>query len=108
MRFAFTDDQLAFRDAVRDLLERECPPSVVRDAWTNETGRTPTVWGHLAEMGVLGALAPEAAGGPGLTFLDLVLVLEGTAYAALPDPTAAHAPAPIPPPPPPAPPAPPP
>ena len=27
MRFAFTDDQLAFRDAVRDLLANECPPS---------------------------------------------------------------------------------
>ncbi len=91
MRFAFTDDQLAFRDAVRDLLERECPPSVVRDAWTNETGRTPTVWGYLAEMGVLGALAPEAAGGLGLTFLDLVLVLEETGYAALPEPVVEHA-----------------
>ena len=33
MRFAFTDDQLAFRDAVRELLEKECPPSVVRAAW---------------------------------------------------------------------------
>jgi len=91
MRFAFTEDQLAFRDAVRDLLERECPPAVVRDAWTNETGRTPTVWGHLAEMGVLGALAPPAAGGLGLSFLDLVLVLEETGYAALPEPVLEHA-----------------
>jgi alkylation response protein AidB-like acyl-CoA dehydrogenase len=91
MRFAFTEDQLAFRDAVRDLLERECSPAVVRDAWTNETGRTPTVWGHLAEMGVLGALAPESAGGLGLTFLDLVLVLEETGYAALPEPLLEHA-----------------
>jgi alkylation response protein AidB-like acyl-CoA dehydrogenase len=91
MRFAFTEDQLAFRDTVRDLLERECPPAIVRDAWTNETGRTPTVWGHLAEMGVLGALAPESAGGLGLTFLDLVLVLEETGYAALPEPILEHA-----------------
>src|SRR5438067_2515575 len=30
MRFAFTDDQLAFRDAARDLLEKECPPHAVR------------------------------------------------------------------------------
>lgn len=33
MRFAFTDDQLAFRDAVADLLAEECPPEVVRAAW---------------------------------------------------------------------------
>ena len=47
MRFAFTDDQLAFRDAVRDLLAKECPPSAVRDAWTNDTGRTSTAWAAL-------------------------------------------------------------
>lgn len=91
MRFAFTDDQLALRDAVRDLLDRECPASVVRDAWTNATGRTEKVWDHLAEMGVLGALAPETAGGLGLSFLDLVLVLEETGYAALPEPILEHA-----------------
>jgi alkylation response protein AidB-like acyl-CoA dehydrogenase len=91
MRFAFTDDQLTFRDTTRDLLEQVCPPSVVRDAWTNTTGRTPHAWRHLAEMGVLGVLAPEAAGGLGLTFLDLVLVLEETGYAALPEPVLEHA-----------------
>src|SRR5260370_7222440 len=109
MRFAFTEDQLAFRDAVRDLLERECPPAVVRDAWSNATGRTPTVWTHLAEMGVLGALAPDAAGGLGLTFLDLVLVLEETGYAAVPEPIVEHVAVALPPlPPPPSPPPPPP
>jgi alkylation response protein AidB-like acyl-CoA dehydrogenase len=76
MRFAFTDDQLAFRDALRDLLARECPPSVVRDAWTNETGRTKGVWAQLGEMGVLGSMAPEEAGGLGFTEEDLVLLLE--------------------------------
>lgn len=91
MQFAFTEDQVAFRDAVRDLLARECPPAVVRDAWTNETGRTAGVWDHLAEMGVLGALAPESTAGLGLTFVDLVLVLEETGYAALPEPVLEHA-----------------
>ena len=91
MRFAFTEDQLAFRDAVGELLENECPPSVVRDAWASGTGRTGGVWGHLGEMGVLGMLAPESAGGLGLTDLDLVLVLEETGYAALPEPMVEHA-----------------
>jgi alkylation response protein AidB-like acyl-CoA dehydrogenase len=90
MRFAFSDDQLAFRDAVRDLLERECPPEVVRAAWTNETGRTDHVWKHLADMGVLGLVAPESSGGLGLTMLDLVLVLEETGRAALPEPIVEH------------------
>jgi alkylation response protein AidB-like acyl-CoA dehydrogenase len=91
MRFAFTDDQLAFRDAVRALLENECPPSVVRDAWTNETGRTPTAWQQLAAMGVLGLRAPEAAGGLGLSELDLVLLLEESGRAGLPEPLVEHA-----------------
>src|SRR5262245_45187203 len=33
MDFAFTEDQLAFRDAVRDLLAGTCPPEAVRAAW---------------------------------------------------------------------------
>lgn len=91
MRFAFSDDQLGFRDAVCELLERECPPAVVRDAWTNETGGAPKLWEQLAEMGVLGLLAPEALGGLGLSLVDLVLVLEETGYAALPEPVVEHA-----------------
>jgi alkylation response protein AidB-like acyl-CoA dehydrogenase len=91
VRFSFTEDQLAFRDAVRALLDKECPPAVVRDAWTNGTGRTDVLWGRLGEMGVLGVLAPEAAGGLGLTELDLVLLLEEAGRAALPEPLVEHA-----------------
>ncbi|HEY5165808.1 MAG TPA: acyl-CoA dehydrogenase [Acidimicrobiia bacterium] len=90
MRFAFTEEQLAVRDAARDLLAHECPPAVVRRAWDGDARRT-DAWGHLAEMGVLGALAPETAGGLGLGFVDLILVLEETGYVALPDPIVEHA-----------------
>ena len=37
-------------------------------------------------MGVIGMLAPESAGGLGLTFVDLVLVLEETGRFAVPEP----------------------
>ena len=86
MRFAFTDDQLLFRDAVQDLLAKQCPPEQVRLAWDNDDGRLPDVWSALAEMGVLGLTVPEAHGGLGLTELDLVLLLEETGRVALPDP----------------------
>ena len=78
------------RDAVRAFLEKECPPKVVRDAWTNDTGRS-GLWGRLGEMGVLGVLAPEAQGGFGGDYLDLVLLLEETGRAALPEPVVEHA-----------------
>lgn len=91
MRFAFTEDQLEFRDAVRDLLANECTPAVVRAAWDNADGRSGAVWGALAEMGVLGAGAAEDQGGLGFSVLDLVLITEETGYAALPEPFVEHA-----------------
>jgi len=100
VRFGFTDDQLAFREGVRDLLEKECPPEVVRAAWPQggsgagaraDGAAVEGVWCKLAEMGVLGMLAPEARGGMGLDELDLVLVLEETGYAAVPLPVVEHA-----------------
>ena len=101
MRFAFDADQLALRDAVRDLLAKECPPEVVRAAWPDGTdalgarkgegaradaARLDRVWIALAEMGVLGVATSEAHGGLGMTPLDWVLVAEETGYAAVPQP----------------------
>ncbi len=90
MKFAFSDEQLAMRDAVRAFLEKECPPKVVRDAWTNDTGRS-GLWPRLGELGVLGVLASEAQGGFGGDYLDLILLLEETGRAALPEPVVEHA-----------------
>jgi alkylation response protein AidB-like acyl-CoA dehydrogenase len=90
VRFAFSDEQLAMRDAVRAFREKECPPKVVRDAWTNDTGRS-GLWPRLGELGVLGVLTPEAHGGFGGDELDLVLLLEETGRAALPEPVVEHA-----------------
>ncbi|QYG94168.1 acyl-CoA/acyl-ACP dehydrogenase [Iamia sp. SCSIO 61187] len=101
MRFAFTDDQHDLRDAVRDLLAKECPPEVVRAAWPEGTdahgarkgegaradpSRVERVWAALAEMGVLGVAVPEEHGGLGLSELDWVLLAEETGYVALPHP----------------------
>jgi alkylation response protein AidB-like acyl-CoA dehydrogenase len=101
VRFAFTDDQLAFRDAVADLLAKECPPEVVRAAWPDGTDahgarkgegaradadRIAKVWADLAEMGVLGIGVSEANGGLGMAEDDWVLLAEETGYAALPHP----------------------
>lgn len=88
MRFAFDADQLAFRDAVRDLLDKECTAEQVRATIASPAGRSPERWRHLAEMGVVGMCAPEEYGGLGLDETDLVLVLEEAGRAALPEPLA--------------------
>ena len=93
MRFGFTDEQLALRDAVRDLLGDACPPAAVRAAWAvdDPLGYDPQLWRSLGTMGVLGVLAPEDAGGLGLTEVDLVLLLEETGRVAFPGPIVEHA-----------------
>ena len=82
---AFTDDQLGFQATVRELLARECR---VRAGW--EPDAPLAVWPHLAKAGVLGMTAPERFGGLGLDASDLVLVLEESGRAALPEPFLEH------------------
>src|SRR5262245_27971567 len=87
MRFAWTDDERAFRDAVRELLAKECPPGVVRDAWEAPPGQLDRgLWASLEAMGVLGVLAREDDGGLGLDECALVPILEETGRAAVPHP----------------------
>jgi alkylation response protein AidB-like acyl-CoA dehydrogenase len=86
MLFAFTDDQKMLRDTVREVLQRECAPEIVRAAWEGRPEGIRAVWDTLAETGVIGMTASEEAGGMGMSELDLVLPLEETGYAALPGP----------------------
>jgi len=85
MRFAFEEEQLRFRDSVRGVLERCCPPAAVRAVWDSEHAHVATRWSALAELGVLGLLVPEHAGGLALDEISLVLPLEETGRAALPE-----------------------
>ncbi len=68
MRFAWTDDHLAVRDVVRDLLAKGGD------------------WGDLDARGVPSVLVPEADGGLGLDELFLVPVLEEAGRVALAQP----------------------
>lgn len=86
MRFAFSREQLMFRDTARDLLQRRCPPAAVRAAWAAPSGRVPGLWSSLAELGIVGLTVPEPHGGLGLAELDLVLILEEAGRAAAPEP----------------------
>ena len=86
MRFAFTPDTLALRDAIRSVLARDCTADRVRQAWTSDDGRVPGLWLTLCALGTMGILAPESAGGLGLTEVDLVLILEDSGRHAVPEP----------------------
>ena len=85
MLFAFTEDQLLFRDTVAELLAAQCGPDAVRASWEGD-GRDPALWSALAEMGVVGLTVPEEHGGMGMSLLDLVPILTETGRAAYPGP----------------------
>ena len=88
MHFAFTDQQLEFRDVVRQVLAKECATDDVRAAYGAPAGRTPR-WAALAGMGVVGLTVPEAHGGLGLGMVDLVPLAEEAGRVALPEPLVA-------------------
>ncbi|HTD49876.1 MAG TPA: acyl-CoA dehydrogenase [Acidimicrobiia bacterium] len=80
MDFSLTQDQQLLRDTATKLVERECPPAVVR-AHIDDAAAYGPLWGHLREFTALGA-GPAA---------DLCLFLEQTGYAAAPGPFLAGA-----------------
>ncbi|HVV35694.1 MAG TPA: acyl-CoA dehydrogenase family protein [Acidimicrobiales bacterium] len=87
MRFSLAEDQVAFRDAVRDLFAKEMTPADVRAAATAPAGQLDRgVWRSLETMGVLGLLVAEADGGLGLDESFLVPILEEAGRVALPHP----------------------
>ncbi|MCA1831172.1 MAG: acyl-CoA dehydrogenase family protein [Actinomycetota bacterium] len=85
MKFDFTDEQYALRDAARELFEKESSPARLRELWGGGA-RDARLWRAMGEMGLLGLMIPEQFGGMGGDEVDLVLVLEESGRAALPEP----------------------
>ncbi len=86
MKFALTEDQVLFTEAVRELLADQCTPTALRATWQADAGTISRLWASLAEMGVLGLLAPESYGGMGLGALDVHPMLVEAGRVAMPDP----------------------
>lgn len=86
MDFTFSEDQLLFRESVRDFLVNEVTPERIRAGWETETGRDEALWRQLAELGLTGMTVPEAHGGLGMDEVDFVLLAQECGYVALPEP----------------------
>lgn len=85
MRLAFTEDQLMFRETVRDFLAANCTTEQLRAEWAADSAVSAR-WAELAKIGVTGLVVPEEQDGLGLTDEELSAILEETGYAALPEP----------------------
>lgn len=86
MDLRLTEEQQLIRDTARGVLATRCAPTVVRAMERDPRGFPPALWGHLAELGWLGAAFPEAHGGGGQPFLDLCILIEEQGRARMPGP----------------------
>ncbi len=86
MDFTFSEDQILFRDSVREFLSNEVTADSLRERWDMPGGRNRELWAALAELGLTGMLVSEANGGLGMNEVDFVLLAEECGRAALPEP----------------------
>ncbi|MFC4595768.1 acyl-CoA dehydrogenase family protein [Sphingobium tyrosinilyticum] len=91
MEFAFTEDQIAITQAAREMLIDTCTPADLRKMLTTGQARDEARWATIKEMGLLGLMAPESAGGLGMGLTDFVGVAEAAGYVGLPEPLVEHA-----------------
>ncbi len=77
MNFAFTEEQEELRNIVRSFMEDKSPETAVRDLMETENGYDPAVWSQMAEqLGLQSLIIPEAYGGQGFGYVELIVVLE--------------------------------
>jgi alkylation response protein AidB-like acyl-CoA dehydrogenase len=86
MDFGFSEEQEQIRASARDFLAKECPMTFVRRMMEDERGHAEALWRKMAELGWMGLVFPEAYGGAGLTYVDLVVVLEEMGRVVVPGP----------------------
>ncbi len=85
MDFTFTEDQLAFREAISRFLMTEAPPEMLRDIWETEEGRSPELRRKMAEQGLTALSVPGAQGGLGMDDIVWSLLTQELGYYAIAD-----------------------
>ena len=86
MDFGLTAEQDSLRSAVRELLSREWPESLLKGMAHADNPLPPSAWRSLAEKGLPGLTVPQRYGGAGLGFRELAVVLEEMGRSLLPGP----------------------
>jgi alkylation response protein AidB-like acyl-CoA dehydrogenase len=82
--FRASAEQAEFRNVLRKFLEVKSPEAAVRRTMETTDGYEPDVWKQMADqLGLLGLIIPEAYGGVGSSYRDLVVVFEEMGRALL-------------------------
>lgn len=87
MKFAFSEEQDALREAVRAFFGRKSAHDEVRRLIISESGYDEGVWRQMATgLGLQGLAIPEEFGGTGASFAEVAVVLEEAGRVLLPSP----------------------
>ena len=86
MDFNFSDEQNMLREAARGFCEKMSPMGYVLEMEKDEKGYTEELWQGMANLGWMGLIIPEAYGGGGLKFLDMIVLLEEMGRMCVPGP----------------------
>lgn len=85
MDFTFTEDQLAFREAISRFLMTEAPPEMLREIWETDDGRSAELRSKMAQQGLTALCVPEFHGGLGMDDIAWSLLTQELGYYAIPD-----------------------
>jgi len=82
----FSPEQQLLRETTRDVLERYCPPAVVREFEDDALGYPTELWNQLSKLDLIGLLLPESCGGSAMSLIEGVALYEefGRALAPIP------------------------
>ena len=86
MDFGFSPEQQQLRSQVRRFLDDECPLERVRTLMAADAPYDAGLWRKTAELGWHALAVPEAHGGLGLGWDDVVVVAEETGKSLFPSP----------------------
>ncbi|MCP4756784.1 MAG: acyl-CoA/acyl-ACP dehydrogenase [Proteobacteria bacterium] len=86
MDLDFSTEQKMIMDEALNFLKKECPYSHVKELEETPEGYSPKMWRKMADLGWLGLAFPEAYGGDGGQFMDLVILQEAMGSAVCPSP----------------------
>jgi alkylation response protein AidB-like acyl-CoA dehydrogenase len=86
MQLAYNDDHRMLSETLERFVTREYAFETRDAAANSETGYSPELWAQFAELGIIGALFTEEAGGFGGRGADIALVFEGIGKGIVAEP----------------------
>lgn len=86
MRFLPTEEQVAFAEAIDEIVDGSGGADIARSWADGDTSAGLALWEQFAELGLLGLRVSEEEGGFGGSLSDLVIVFERLGYHGVPGP----------------------